>query len=71
MSIAIPKGGSPVFLTDPKGKKLGVVLSMKEYKKLMEILEDAHDITLADKRIKEPTVDQRELDKELKRHGIL
>ncbi len=71
MSIAIPKGGNPVFLTDPKGKKLGVVLSMKEYKKLMEILEDAHDIALADKRITESTIDQEELDKELKRHGIL
>ncbi len=44
---------------------------MKEYKKLMEILEDAHDIALADKRITEPTIDQEELDKELKRHGIL
>ncbi len=71
MSRAIPTGESPVFLTDPKGKKLGVVFSMKEYNRIMEILEDAHDITLADKRIKESSIDQEELDKELKRHGIL
>ncbi len=71
MPRVIPKGESPVFLTDPKGKKLGVVFSMKEYKRFMEILEDAHDIALADKRIKEPAIDQEELDKELKRHGIL
>ena len=71
MSIAIPKGESPVFLIDPKGRKLGVVFSMKEYKRIMAILEDAHDIALADKRIKEPAIDQEELDKGLKRHGIL
>ena len=71
MSIAISKGESPVFLTDPKGKKLGVVLSMREYKKIMELLENAHDIALADKRMKEPSIDQEGLDKALKRYGIL
>ena len=71
MSKTITKKETPVFLTDPGGKKLGVVLSMKEYKKILELLEDAHDIAQADKRIKEPTIDQEKLDKELKKHGIL
>ena len=71
MSKTIPKEKSPVFLTDPKGKKLGVILSMKEYKRIMEILEDAHDIAMADKRMEESELDQDKLDRELKKHGIL
>ncbi len=71
MSRTIVKEESPVFITDPKGKKLGVVLSMKEYGKIMDLFEDVHDIAVADNRITELSLDQEELDRELKKHGIL
>ncbi len=71
MSTTISEVESPMFLTGPKGEKLGVLLSMKEYEKTMKLLEDAHDIALADKRMTEPAIDQEELDKELQKHGIL
>lgn len=40
---------TPQFLTDVKGNKTGVFLSMKEYKKLMEELEELDDIKAYDK----------------------
>jgi hypothetical protein len=36
------------FLTDTKGKKTAVVLPIKKYEKLLEQLEDLHDIKLFD-----------------------
>lgn len=40
---------TPQYITDDKGKKLSVVLSIKEYKKIMEELEDLEDIRAYDK----------------------
>ncbi|HEY9341400.1 MAG TPA: hypothetical protein VIQ23_07445 [Hanamia sp.] len=40
---------APQFLIDAKGKKTGVFLSMKDYKKLMEELEELDDIKAYDK----------------------
>lgn len=40
---------APQFLTDIKGKKTGVFLSMKDYIKLMEELEELEDIKAYDK----------------------
>ncbi len=34
---------TPQFITDDKGKKLAVVLPIKDYNKLMEELEDLED----------------------------
>lgn len=39
---------NPQYITDNKGKKLSVVLPMKEYKKMMEELEELEDIRLYD-----------------------
>ncbi|MEI7803170.1 MAG: hypothetical protein WCI97_11020 [Bacteroidota bacterium] len=36
------------FITDDKGKKQAVILSMKEYKKIVEELEELEDIKLYD-----------------------
>jgi hypothetical protein len=36
------------FLTDTKGKKTAVVLPIKKYEKLLEQLEDLHDMKLFD-----------------------
>lgn len=49
---------APQFITDSKGKKLSVVLPMKEYKKIMEDLEELEDIRLYDEAMtaKEPSL---------------
>lgn len=38
----------PQFITDKKGKKLSVVISVTEYKKMLEELEELDDIRLYD-----------------------
>ncbi len=39
---------NPQYITDKKGKKLSVVLPLKEFKSLMENLEELEDIRLYD-----------------------
>jgi PHD/YefM family antitoxin component YafN of YafNO toxin-antitoxin module len=39
---------TPQYITDNKGKKLSVILSVKEYNKIMEELEELEDIRLYD-----------------------
>jgi hypothetical protein len=41
------------FLTDKKGNKTGVLLSMKQYNKLIEKLEDLEDVRLYDEAKRE------------------
>lgn len=36
----------PQFITDSQGKRTGVILSMEEYNRLMELIEDAEDVAL-------------------------
>lgn len=49
---------TPQYITDNKGKKISVVLSIKEYKKIMEELEELEDIRLYDEAMedKEPSI---------------
>ena len=53
---------NPQFITDKKGKKISVVLSIKEYKSMVEELEDLEDIRLYDeaKASKEPSYPMEE-----------
>jgi PHD/YefM family antitoxin component YafN of YafNO toxin-antitoxin module len=48
----------PQYITDNTGKKMSVVLTMKEFKAIMEELEELEDIRLYDKAKKsnEPSV---------------
>jgi hypothetical protein len=39
---------APQFITDKKGKKLSVVISILEYQKMLEDLEELDDIRLYD-----------------------
>jgi PHD/YefM family antitoxin component YafN of YafNO toxin-antitoxin module len=39
---------NPQYITDKKGKKISVVLPIKEYKSIMEELEELEDIKLYD-----------------------
>ena len=41
------------FITDDTGKKLGVVLPIKEYNRMLEELEDLEDVKLYDKAKRE------------------
>lgn len=42
------KQHSPQFITDNKGKKLSVVLDIKDYLRMLEQLEEIEDIKLYD-----------------------
>jgi hypothetical protein len=46
MKTSIKK--EPQYITDKKGKKLSVVLSITQYKKMLEDLEELEDIRLYD-----------------------
>ena len=59
---------SEKFLVDSKGKKTGVVLSLRRYKKL---LEDLHDLAIVAERRSQPTISLEELKRRLKMNGQL
>lgn len=42
------KQHSPQFITDAKGKKLSVVLDIRDYERILEQLEDIEDVKLYD-----------------------
>jgi PHD/YefM family antitoxin component YafN of YafNO toxin-antitoxin module len=46
---------NPQYITDNTGKKISVVLSMKDFKAIMEELEELEDIKLYDEAKKEDT----------------
>ncbi len=49
---------NPQYITDKKGKKISVVLPMKDFKAIMEELEELEDIKLYDeaKKSNEPSI---------------
>jgi hypothetical protein len=49
---------NPQFITDSTGKRISVVLPMKEFQAIMEELEELEDIALYDeaKKSKEPSI---------------
>ena len=56
------------FVVDAKGKKTGVILSLKRYQRLME---DLHDLAVvAERRFEEP-IPLDEMKRRLKRDGLL
>ena len=48
----------PQYITNKKGKKTAVILSVKEYKRVIEELEELHDLRLYDegKMVQEPAI---------------
>lgn len=48
----------PQFITDDTGKKISVIIPVKEFKTLMEVLEDIEDVRLFDEAmsVNEPSV---------------
>ena len=56
------------FVVDAKGKKTGVILSMKRYQKLME---DLHDLAVVAERRAEKPVSLEDMKRRLKNDGVL
>lgn len=59
----------PQFITDSSGKKL-VVLTMKEYKKMIDDLEELEDIKLYDKAKKDDDGRRMLLSDYIKKHNL-
>ena len=55
-------------IIDSKGKKTGVVLSLRRYRKLME---DLHDLAVVAERRSEPAISFDEMRRRLKKNGLL
>jgi len=56
------------FVVDAKGKKTGVILSLKRYQKLIE---DLHDLAVIAERRSEEPISLDEMKRRLKRDGLL
>jgi hypothetical protein len=56
------------FVVDAKGRKTGVLLSLREYRKLIE---DLHDLAVVAERRTETPITLDVLKKRLKKHGVL
>ena len=55
------------YVVDSKGRKTGVLLSLKQYEKL---LEDLHDLAMVAERRDEEPISLDELKKRLKKDGL-
>jgi hypothetical protein len=60
--------GNPQFITDEKGRKTAVILSLDAYN---ELLEDLSDLAAVAERRDEPNIPLSELVESLKADGLL
>jgi len=58
----------PRYITNSKGQKQSVILSISDYN---ELLEDIEDLAKLAERRKEPTISHKDLLKELKSNGLI
>jgi len=56
------------YVVDPKGKKTGVILSLKRYQQLME---DLHDLAVVAERRNEEPISMEAMKRRLKENGLL
>lgn len=56
------------YVVDSKGRKTGVLLSLKQYERL---LEDLHDLAMVAERRDEEPISLDELKKRLKKDGLI
>jgi PHD/YefM family antitoxin component YafN of YafNO toxin-antitoxin module len=56
------------YVTDTKGNKLSVILSLERYERLME---DLHDLAIVAERRNEQPISFEEMKRRLKKDGIL
>lgn len=58
----------PQYITDEKGERKSVVLSVSEFQELIEDIEDLESVA---ERRDEPTISHKEFVAELKKDGLL
>jgi hypothetical protein len=58
----------PEYITDEKGKKKSVILSISDFQ---ELIEDIEDLAVIAERRNEQTISHEEIIKELKKDGII
>lgn len=63
--VAMPRAQ---FVVNAKGKKTGVIISLKQYQKL---LEDLHDLAVVARRRDEKPIALDELKRRLKKDGLV
>jgi len=56
------------YVIDAKGKKTGVLLSLRQYQKLME---DLHDLAVVAERKGEKPITLEEMKRRLKKDGVI
>ena len=56
------------MIKDAKGKAVGVYLPLAQYDQIME---DLHDISLMAERAGGPTISMKEMERRLKKDGII
>jgi PHD/YefM family antitoxin component YafN of YafNO toxin-antitoxin module len=56
------------YVVDSKGRKTGVLLSLRQYEKL---LEDLHDLAMVAERRNEESISLEELKRRLKKDGLI
>jgi PHD/YefM family antitoxin component YafN of YafNO toxin-antitoxin module len=56
------------FIVDENGKKTAVVMSLRDYRRL---LEDLHDLSVVAERREEPSVPLEEVKRRLRSDGLL
>ena len=56
------------FVLDSRGRKTGVILSLRRYARLME---DLHDLAIVAERRAEKAIPLAEMERRLKRDGVL
>ncbi len=56
------------YVVDAKGKKTGVILSLKRYQ---ELLEDLHDLAIVAERRAEKPISLEEMKRRLRKDGLL
>ena len=57
------------FIVDENGERVGIVLDIETYNRMMEFLEDAFDIQLINETIGEPTTPWAEVKEALHKEG--
>ena len=61
----------PEFIKDERGRKTAVVLPIRRYRVLLELLEDMHDLAAMAERDDEGTVPWEEVKRQLRADGLL
>ena len=66
--MTMPMDINPKYITDDKGEKLSVILSIEEFE---NILEDLKDLSIVAERKNEKLVSHQDVLDELKKDGII